>query len=278
MNVIDLAKLTRIEHGIMYAVAVIIGVLLTGSLPSFQVLVLACLVALLSEMGAFSLNDYFDVEVDRANKRTDRPLVSGNISPSFALFFGIFCIIASLVAAFFIDAKIFFLTLFLVVLAILYNLKLKLLPIVGNVYIAFTMGIPFVFGNLVVEEHIMPVNVLLFFLGFIAGLAREIIKSIEDMEGDKAQRKAATLPIIIGEKKSLFIAILLYVLFLPLSYLPFLYLNANVISYLLFSIAVVLVIANIIYSFKREYRKARVFSLIAFVFGLFAYLSTLLSF
>jgi geranylgeranylglycerol-phosphate geranylgeranyltransferase len=278
MNALDLAKLTRVEHGVMYAIAVIIGVLLTGSLPSQEILVLACLVALLSEMGAFSLNDYFDVGADRANNRTDRPLVSGKISPSFALFFGIFCILASLIAAFFISEKIFILTIFLDALAILYNLKLKLLPLIGNVYIAFTMGIPFVFGNFVVEERIASVNVILFFLGFIAGLAREIIKSIEDMKGDKAQRKAATLPILLGEDKSLLFAVSLYVLFLPISFLPFLYLKANIVSYVLFFVAVVLVAANIFYSLRRNYKKARVFSLIAFAFGLLAYLSTLLSF
>lgn len=273
------ARLTRIEHGIMYAIAVLIGIAITGFFPSSSILLLAFLVPLFSEMGAFALNDYFDIAADRANRRTDRPLVSGRISPSFALLFGIAAILLSLVFAFFINENVFLLTLALDALALLYNAKLKLLPLVGNAYIAFTMGIPFVFGNLVVSGSPLTVNLILFLLGFVAGLAREIIKSIEDMEGDRAVRKAATLPIVIGEKYALATAIALYLLFLPLSFLPFAYgLGGNAVSYALLAFAIVLVFANILHALRREYKKSRLLSLAALFIGLLAYLSAALFF
>lgn len=279
MDIEALAKLTRIEHGIMYALAVLAGIAVTGVFPSSYVLLLAFLVPLFSEMGAFAVNDYFDIAADRANRRTDRPLVSGRISPSFALAFGALSILFSLVFAFFINENIFLLTLVLNALALLYNAKLKLLPLAGNTYIAFTMGIPFVFGNLVVSSSIIAVNLLLFTLGFLAGLAREIIKSIEDIEGDRAARKAATLPVIIGEKYALATAIAVYLVFLPLSFLPFAYgLKGNAISYVLLAIAILLVLAGIFYSLKSDYRKSRLLSLAAFFIGLLAYLFAALFF
>jgi len=273
------ARLTRIEHGVMYAVAVLIGIAITGVFPSVYTILLAFLVPLFSEMGAFAINDYFDIAADKANRRTDRPLVSGRLSPSFAISFGICAVLLSLLFAFFISEKIFLVALALNALALLYNAKLKLLPLVGNVYIAFTMGVPFVFGNLIVSENLLPVNLLLFALGFLAGLAREIIKSIEDVEGDKAARKAVTLPVVIGEKYALAVAVAVYLLFLPLSFLPFVSgLRANTASYILFASAAALLFASIYYALKKQYKKSRLLSLAAFFFGLLAYLSAVLLF
>jgi len=105
--------------------------------------------------------------------------------------------------------------------AILYNWKLKDIPFVGNAYIALTMSIPFVFGNVIVAESISPLILVLASLGFVSGLAREILKSVQDMEGDMAARRSKTLPIVIGVKRSLIIVAILYVLFIFLSFVPF---------------------------------------------------------
>lgn len=269
----QLAKLTRIEHGVLYTIAVFMGIVITGSVPVAPVLLLALLIPLFSEMGAFALNDYFDIEADRANKQLDRPLVSGKIKPQFALWFSVACILLSIAMAYFISLQIFFLTLLLNALAVAYDAKLKELPLVGNFYIAFTIGIPFIFGNLVVAPALFMPNIILFALGFVAGLGREIIKSIEDMEGDKKARKAKTLPIVIGEKPSLAIAVLCFLLFIPLTYLPFMYgLKGNLVSYGFVAGGVLCILANIYFALKGNYKNSRKFSLIAFFLGLVGYL------
>ncbi|MFH1222556.1 MAG: UbiA family prenyltransferase [Candidatus Micrarchaeota archaeon] len=269
----QLAKLTRIEHGVLYTIAVFMGIIIAGKIPDAPVLLLALLIPLFSEMGAFALNDYFDIAADRANKQLDRPLVSGKIKPSFALWFSAACIILSIILAYFISLPIFLLTLLLNILAVAYNAKLKELPLVGNFYIAFTIGIPFLFGNLVVAQTLLIPNIILFVLGLVAGLGREIIKSIEDMEGDKQARKAKTLPLVIGEKPSLAIAVLLFLLFIPLAWLPFFYgLRGNIISYIFVAAGVLCILANIYYALKYNYKNARTLSLIAFFFGLIGYL------
>lgn len=272
MNIKEFFRLVRIEHGLMFAAAVFIGEIIAGRIPELPILILSLLIPLFSEMGAFALNDYLDIEADKLNKRK-RPLVTGTISPGFALWFSVFSLLFSTIIAYLISLPIFLLTLFLNLLAVAYNAKLKDLPLLGNTYIAFTMGIPFLFGNLVVSETLFVPNIVLFLLGFMAGFAREIIKSVEDMHGDKIARGSRTLPILIGEKYSVGIAILFYILFIPLTYVPFFYcLEGTFITYSLITIGNILILKSIYSIVQKKYKDARKSSLIAFGFGIIGYL------
>jgi len=223
MDVKELFLLTRFEHALMLALAVLIGeTIVLGAFPPIdRILALSLLVPIFSEMGSFSLNDYLDIETDRLNKRMDRPLVRGTITKGFALWFSILCLAASVIFAFFINANAFLIALIFGALAVAYDWKLKDLPLVGNVYIGFTMAIPFIFGNFVYSGVLLPIALALSALGFVAGLAREIIKSVQDMEGDLKARGSKTIPIVIGKGPSLAVASVLYLLFIPLSALPF---------------------------------------------------------
>lgn len=219
----ELYRLTRFEHAIMLALAVLIGeIILLGRFPVFTLpIILSLLVPMFSEAGSFALNDYMDVETDRINKKFDRPLVRGTISPAFAQWFSIIMLILSTALAFFINWIVFMIALAFNILAILYNWKLKDLPLIGNLYIATTMAIPFIFGNYVVSSTLSLLALILALLGFVSGLAREIVKSVQDMEGDLAARKSNTLPIMIGQKNSLIIASAFYLVFVLLTFIPF---------------------------------------------------------
>lgn len=267
-------RLTRFEHAIMLALAVLIGeTIALGGLPSVSfVVLLSLLVPIFSEMGSFALNDYLDVETDRLNKRKDRPLVSGEINKEFAFWFSITSIGLSIVSAYFINVYAFWIAIVFNVLAIAYNYKLKDMPVFGNAYIGLTMAIPFVFGSAVVKDSLLfsPVIVVLFAMAFIAGTAREIIKSVEDMEGDKKARGSRTLPIVIGEKNARLFASLLFVCFAPLAILPFLQgLNPNPLALILVAIGDlgILYVAWLVFSHgdKKNLKKARKLTL-AFMF------------
>jgi len=272
----ELFHLTRFEHAIMLAIAVLIGEsIILGAMPPFSlVIVLSLLVPVFSEMGSFSLNDYLDIETDRQNKKTDRPLVRGTISPAFALWFSIASLLLSIVLAFFINASAFVIALAFNLLAVLYNWKLKDLPLIGNLYIALTMAIPFIFGNFVVSDTLPQLAIVLALLGFVSGLAREITKSVQDMEGDKAARKSRTLPMVIGAKPSIYTASILYLLFIPLSLFPF----TKGLKLSFFSVALVALaecaILFCVYSMLKDMddpkslKKARNISLVALFIGL----------
>lgn len=219
----ELYRLTRFEHAIMLAIAVLIGeTILLGGLPVFTLpIILSLLVPIFSEAGSFALNDFLDIETDRINRKMDRPLVRGTISPHFALWFSIAMLLLSTALAFLINWIVFLIALLFNFLAILYNWRLKDLPLLGNLYIATTMAIPFIFGNFVVGDSLSFLALILALLGFVSGLAREIVKSVQDMEGDLAARKSKTLPIMIGQKPSLVVASALYLFFVFLTLIPF---------------------------------------------------------
>jgi geranylgeranylglycerol-phosphate geranylgeranyltransferase len=233
-------KLVRIEHALFLSIAVIIGeTIAIGGMPILTPLILlSIIVPALNGMAAFALNDYVDVRTDKINKRTDRPLVSGEIKPSSAIAIAVACYAASIVGGFFINAIAFVIVLIFSFFSIAYNLWLKDRPLVGNIYVASTMGIPFIFGSIVVSQSIGIAIIVLSSLGFISGFGREIVKSIQDMKGDRMARRSRTLPFIVGKRNAAIIASFLYFLFLPLTALPFFYgLKSNLLSILLIFIA-----------------------------------------
>ncbi len=283
MFVKEFLKLTRFEHAVMLAIAVLIGeTLVLGHLPDFTLpILLSLLVPVFSEMGSFALNDYLDIETDKINKKKNRPLVSGTLSPQFAFNFAWFAIAISIILSFFINSFAFAIALVFNLLAIAYNYKLKDLPLVGNIYIGLSMAIPFVFGNFVVSNELNSIAIILALLGFISGLAREIVKSVQDVEGDRKARESKTLPIIIGEKPATYVAALLYLLFVPLTILPFIIgLKQSLPSILLVGIGDIMVIYIMVSLVSdqqaKTLKRARNLSLLALFIGLIGYLAAML--
>jgi len=266
----EVAKLTRIEHAFMLALAVLIAeTILLGELPPVSlVIILSLLVPVFSEMGSFALNDYFDIETDRLNKK-NRPLANGTLSTGFALWLSITTLVVSTVMAYFINIEVFIIALVFNIVAVMYNWKLKDMPLVGNVYIAFTMAVPFIFGNFVISNNLSELALVLAALGFVAGLAREIIKSVQDMDGDIKARGSRTLPVIIGAKKSVLIACALYISFIPLTLIPFyMGLKGTLIPTVLIAIADLIILNICRWSLSGKSKLARNMSLVAFLIGL----------
>lgn len=214
--------LTRFEHAIMFALSVFVAeIIASKGIPQVTPpIIFSLLVPVFSEMGAFAMNDLLDVETDRINKKK-RPLVIGELSEHSALIITVISFALALIFAFLVSWPIFFLTAVLIFLAAFYNFILKDLPIVGNAYIAFTMGIPFIFGNLVISSVFHITNILIAILGFTTGLGREIAKSVEDVEGDREARKSNTLPVLIGVDKALMLAGMLYIISVFASLTPY---------------------------------------------------------
>jgi geranylgeranylglycerol-phosphate geranylgeranyltransferase len=220
-------ELTRLEHGIIYGLGVLIALAIgKGGVPDPVVAAAGVLGAVLAEMGAFALNDYFDVDVDIKNNRTDRPIVRGDVSKSEALWLTVITSLLSVVAMYFTGSMGAVLVLIVLVLfGVFYNAKLKEYGIWGNIYISFTMAAPFLFGSMLFAGN----NVVLFVIAgiaFVVGLGREIMKGIMDMEGD-ALRNVRTVARTWGPDKAKYLAVALYVVGMFLSPLPLFILPAS---------------------------------------------------
>jgi len=208
-KVVALLKLTRIEHSLMLVLAVVAAELIVKGVPPTWLLVLSVIPAILISMGAFAINDYFDVKVDMLNKRK-RPIVVGAISKQAALKVSIACFILGVFASAFINAYAFLIAAIFAILAFLYSYKLKELLLVGNVYIAFTMVIPFIYGNYAVADTIANITILISLIIFLSGFAREIHGMIRDYKGDVKGRNTHNIVSVMGTEKSAQFALSLY--------------------------------------------------------------------
>jgi len=228
MRFTTFARLTRIEHAFLLVLGAWLGAFLAlGRIPGLELALLIALPPFCIGLASFALNDFFDREADRLNRRLDRPLVNRSASPEQAIviallgfLFGLaFSVPLSFSVGDFTPFKIAF---FFSLAAVAYSAALKDLPLIGNLFIAASMGIAMLFGNLAVAPSLPSASALTASaLAFIAGLGRELAKTVQDIEGDRRARKATTLPMLIGARNALISAIALYWLAILLSFLPF---------------------------------------------------------
>jgi geranylgeranylglycerol-phosphate geranylgeranyltransferase len=151
---------------------------------------------------ANSINDYFDVEIDRINKPS-RPIPRGDASKREAWIEWLVLSIIAIVLNFFLSTYALGIVVFAVVILYWYSAQLKRTIIIGNVVVGLMTGMAFIYGAVVVgnlTRAVMPAT-----FAFLINIAREVIKDIEDMEGDR-KGKAMTLPVRYGTSPALWMA------------------------------------------------------------------------
>ena len=216
-------QLMRLEHGIMYGGGVILGVFLAASSDSSFLssitIIFGVLTALLLQAGTFALNDYCDSEVDILNRRTDRPIVRGDLSRRAALIVSLVAISLGIACAFFLPTPAFSFAIALATAALAYDIKLKEIYIAGNAYIAFTMASPFIFGGLIVGR-LNSTTLMIAAIAFTTGFGREVMKDIGDIKGDLI-RNVRSIAITRGIGTALKTSIAFFIVSIALSILPF---------------------------------------------------------
>lgn len=172
--------------------------------------------------GGYVINDYFDVKIDRINK-PDKVVVADKISKKSAMFYyqiltgiGLVCGLALA----FITKNFLLAFIFIVVVGLLwfYSATYKRQFIVGNLVVSFLSAFTiFIVGILEVSILKKEYSDLLFqtdiptviygwtsgfaFFAFLNTWIREIIKDIQDQEGDR-EMECRTMPIKWGIKKT----------------------------------------------------------------------------
>ncbi len=193
-------EILRPGNAIMAVIAIFLMAVISGQF-TFEVLMAAVVVFIVTGAGN-SINDYFDHKIDAINK-PERPIPSGRISLKTALIYSLSLFLVGIVLAFsinFLLGMIAFLSSFLMVF---YARDLKTKCLIGNLSISFLTGLCFVFGGIAVGQ--IMVSIYLGFYAFLMTMAREIVKDMEDMEGDR-EEGATTLPLVYGTRTSSIIA------------------------------------------------------------------------
>ena len=132
------------------------------------------------------INDYYDIEVDRVNQ-PDRPLPSGGISRGGALGLAVAMLAIGILASIvLLDWAALAVALIYALLSWLYNFRAKKYGLAGNLIVASSLAIPFIYGCVVVGGAVTS-SLLLFMAGtaFLSGVGREVVKAMADVVGDE---------------------------------------------------------------------------------------------
>lgn len=273
-------EIIRPGNVIMALIAIILIAIidLNFTLP----LLLAIIVVFFATSGGNVINDYFDYNIDIIN-RPERVLPSGKISKKNGRDYGYFLFAGAIVTeliSYYITKN--FIPLIIVIFAVIilyfYAKLFKTTPFIGNLIVAFTTGLCFVFGGYTINNpHIINISWYLGFFAFAMTLAREIIKDIEDYEGDKKEG-ANTLPIKFGKKPSAILAFLLIIIttaLCPILYIKHIfsiyYLIIIAISVIIFLYSAILILksqnAENCHKISKNLKIGMLIAFISFIFG-----------
>ncbi len=249
------------------------------------------------------INDYFDVRADRINK-PERLIITKHIERRSAIlihwiFNGIAFGIALYLSVKYQSLWFVFIHLLSINSLWFYSMLFKRKVIIGNLIVAvLTALVPILavvyfkvgntyhlaFSEFKSDSWIAIINYdffyVLAFFAFIQNLAREIIKDMQDVEGDKLIY-ATSLPMILGEKKAIWVVTLLLSI-LPLFYLIFSLVYAKAvfegihyyIATIPFILVVVINLVVVFLSFKDQTKRLKLYDNLIKISMLIGVLST----
>ena len=184
--------------------------------------------------------------------RPERPIPSGRISLDVARTVAIASTAFGLVLAAMVSLVHFTLALAAATLLFAYSRSLKSRPFVGNAVVATVVGLVIVYGGWAAGSPAATLVGAGF--AFLTTFAREIVKDIEDLEGDRSVG-ARTAPVAYGVAPSRLVAAGILALTVILTPLPFLLMDYSPL-FLLFMLAADMMLLRSIWILPVEPREA----------------------
>jgi len=246
------------------------------------------------------INDYFDMRADRINK-PERMIIGKYVKRRLAILTHWIINIIAFGMAIYLSYKLnTFWYLFIHLLSInilwFYSTYFKRKLLIGNLLVAsLTALVPLLVGlyyyhhdGLIWDSfstifpfnwfdshiYIVYLSVGLAVFAFLLNLAREIIKDIQDTEGDKVLR-AKTLPLMIGDLKSKWIAA--FILTISLIGISFVFIKFPLVDgpamltlFIALFFIVMAIVLTIVAQSKNQYRNINLCIKIAMIFGTFS--------
>ncbi len=192
-------RLFRPKNALMSIIGVLVGWMNTSALPKLPDLILACLAPPLILMAGNAINDYFDAPIDRVNK-PDRPIPSGAISPGEALVSYIILSLIGIILSYPLGLEEFIIASIFAISWYLYARWIKAMGLVGNILVSLGVAFTLIFGALAADG--LNGKVIIFSaIAFTSNLAREVVKTVEDLRGDSLYG-LRTVAVVMGPKKA----------------------------------------------------------------------------
>lgn len=158
-------------------------------------LYLLILSTLMIAAAGYMINDYYDVKIDYVNK-PDEVIIGRTMKRRVALFYHSLLNFGAVGIGWLISPRISFVIFIAAFLLWLYSNLLKRLPFVGNFTVALLTGASIWLVSFYYQKSELLVLTYAIF-AFFMNLIREIIKDIEDRDGDR-KHGCKTLPIVLG--------------------------------------------------------------------------------
>lgn len=169
---------------------------------------------------SMAVNDIYDVEVDKVN-RPERPLPSGRVTARAASRISILVLLAGIASSVLtLNPAAVGIALVYALLSWLYNSRAKKTGLPGNLIVASSLAIPFVYGGVVAGGSTTGSLLLMMALtSFFAGVGREVVKAMADVEGD-AQRGVNSVARANGLKSASAVGAAFFLLAVGTSWVP----------------------------------------------------------
>ena len=217
-NILAYFNIIRPLNVVAGSLTILVSSLITKYNGPMNIVIFATLVVAFYTVGANTLNDYLDYKIDKIN-RPDRPITSGRILRKHALIVSILAFIIGTIIALQLNTNSQLVSIGISLpLIIAYNMKLKKLPLIGNIVVAIVLALSFIYAGLAFSNPsplILPAV-----LAFGLTLIRELVKDMADIIGDKSVG-LKTFPIIFGENKTINLCVGLSVLLGVGAFIPF---------------------------------------------------------
>jgi geranylgeranylglycerol-phosphate geranylgeranyltransferase len=209
--------LVRWKNLVLSAAGVVVGGTLALGRPGLPAeLVWAAGSAMGLGAAGNAANDLFDVDADRVN-RPSRPLASGALGPEEAVLIGGIAGGLGLFAAWWVGTALLAIAAGALVVMLAYSPLLKQHGLAGNLAVAVVASLPLVYGA--TSLGLWRAGLVPFALAALLHLAREAVKDLEDIPGDRAQGRR-TVPIMWGPDAGFWLAALALILFVPAALAP----------------------------------------------------------
>jgi geranylgeranylglycerol-phosphate geranylgeranyltransferase len=210
-------KLARPVNCAIAFLSVLVGAGMAGQTPDAGRALSAGLSAACIAGGGNALNDACDEAADRIN-RPDRPIPSGQVSRRAAvmLAMALFGVGAGLSIG--LGAKAIWVALTAIGGLAAYDLALKRVPVVGNGVVSGVSGLALLYGGVAVDRvdaTWAPAG-----FAFLFHLGREIVKDVEDLQGDAAVG-AGSVALVWGVRPALKMTTAVYLTLIALTPIPF---------------------------------------------------------
>jgi 4-hydroxybenzoate polyprenyltransferase len=216
--------------------------------------------------GGYVINDYFDIKTDLINK--GKVIVGTKIPRRKAMMWHSVFNVAGVAVGFYISYKAGYIwlgTMFLMVSGLLYfySASYKRQFLIGNIIVAILTAMvpllvvfyewPALYKYYTINAIRLPhINFIIYWVGgfaffaFLTNLIREIIKDIEDFEGDIAYGRN-TVPVVIGVLSSKIVSISLIIITIIMLYLAWHFFINDILTFIYLTAVIVLPLLYVIY-------------------------------